>query len=110
MIIRKKEGESDQNNQTDKKYFRELVEVLCILARDQALFEDFLNDLLTPKELKEISKRWQIVKFLELEIPHHEIAKRLRTAVVTVSRGSREMQDSEGGFRRALRKLSHPRP
>ncbi len=92
------------------RYLQELIGVICGLTQDQKLFDEFLYDLLTPKELIEISKRWQIVKLLDQDIPHHEIAKKLHTSVVTVSRGAREMQDPEGGFRRALRKVSHRRP
>ena len=93
------------SGEDNKKYFRELLEMLRALAEDRNLLEAFFEDLLTPKELEEVSKRWQIVKLLDRNVPHHEIAKRLHAAVETVSRGAREMRDAKGGFRRALREL-----
>ena len=51
----------------------------------------FLKGILTPKELKELSVRLQIVKLLKSGLPHHDIARRLKVGVATVTRGSREI-------------------
>ncbi|MDO8521384.1 MAG: Trp family transcriptional regulator [bacterium] len=84
-------------------YKKELVGVLREMAKDQAVFEAFLADLLTPGEYDEIAKRWQIVKQLAKETPHRKIAKDLRVGVATITRGARELLDAEGGFMQALK-------
>lgn len=90
----------------EREGFRaELVQVIVGTAKNKQLLEKFLYDVLTPTEFDEIAARWQIVKLLHAGVPHHEIAKRTHTAVATVTRGSREMKDPQGGFRLALRAL-----
>ncbi len=54
--------------------------------------ENFLQGVLTPKELVEIPHRLQIVKLLKRGVAHHEIAEKLHVGVATVTRGSREIQ------------------
>lgn len=93
-------------NNKDREEFRtELVEVLAGVAKNKQLLAKFLHDVLTPTEFDEIAARWQIVKLLHAGVPHHEIAKLTHTAVATVTRGSREMKDLQGGFRLALRAM-----
>lgn len=53
---------------------------------------DFLNGILTPKELDELTTRLQIVKLIKKGLPHQEIARRLEVGVATVTRGSRELR------------------
>lgn len=90
----------------DREAFRmELISVVAQAAKDKRLLAKFLYDVLTPTEFDEMAARWQIVKLLHAGVPHHEIAKRTHTAVATVTRGSREMKDPQGGFRLALRAL-----
>lgn len=84
-------------------YLDELVEVLGKVARDRKHLKDFLEDLLTPAERRELALRWQIVKLLHRKVPQWHIAQSLKVAVATVTRGSRTLLNAEGGFRRALR-------
>ena len=86
------------------EHFAELIEVIQKAAGDKKLLTEFLLDLLTPTEIREISKRWQIVKMLEQNMPQHKIARKLHVAVATVTRGSREVSNPEGGFRQVIRK------
>ncbi len=90
---------------TKKDCFSELIEVLREIAKDKWLLREFLVDILTPREIEEISNRWQIVKMLKAQIPHHIIARKLHVGVETVTRGSREMSNERGGFRLTLAKL-----
>ena len=86
-----------------RAYKKELIGVLREAAKDQALFEAFLADLLTPVEYDEIARRWQIVKQLNKKTPQRRIAKDLRVGVATITRGARELLDQEGGFMQALK-------
>lgn len=65
---------------------------LLLTIKTKAKMEDFLLGILTPKELKEIPMRLQIVKLLKARMPQQEIAEVLGVGVATVTRGSRELQ------------------
>lgn len=91
------------SNKDREQFRKELVEVLAEAAKDKKVLSKFLTDLLTPTEHDEISARWQIVKLLGKNIPHHQVAKRTHTGVATVNRGAREMKNYQGGFRLMLR-------
>lgn len=65
---------------------------LLLTIKTKAEMEDFLLGILSPKELKEIPMRLQIVKLIKKGIPQQEIAECLGVGVATVTRGSRELQ------------------
>jgi Trp operon repressor len=89
----------------DPKFNTELEELLKIASKDKELLHEFLHDLLSPAEFRELALRWQIVKLLKQKVPHREIARKLHTSIGTVTRGSREMQNPHGGFQKMLKKL-----
>ncbi len=70
---------------------RGLVEILLKINNGDEML-DFLQGILTPKELIEIPNRLAIVKMLKKGISQHDIAGKLHVGVATVTRGSREMQ------------------
>lgn len=88
----------------DEKYIKELVAIFQKISGDRKLLKEFLADLLTPSEYQEIGKRWQIIKLLERGISQRKIAKNLKVSIATVTRGSRELRDNEGGFKKTLEK------
>ena len=55
-----------------------------------------LQELLTPSEVTEISKRLQIFRLLADGVPQREIAKQLGVGIATVTRGSRALKAKEG--------------
>jgi len=81
------------------EYAQELEKLLIKIARHPALFHEFLFDILSPAEYKELSVRWQIVKMLKDGTTHRGIAKKLKVSVATVTRGSRELANKKGGFK-----------
>ena len=87
-----------------QEYIEELITTLGRAAGDRRLLHDFMKDILTPTELKEIALRWQIVRQLHREVPQWDIAKNLRVAVSTVGRGARMLLNPEGGFNRILKR------
>jgi len=89
-----------------ERYTEELLGVIRTIADDKGLLKAFFQDILSPAEYKELGVRWQIVKQLAGGVAQREIAKNLHTAIATVTRGSRELADKEGGFQQTLRKLS----
>lgn len=82
MILNKEE----QNKQLD-----ELINVL-VKMDNRVKMRDFLDGILTPKELVEIPHRLAIIKMLKRGVSQHDIAGKLGVGVATVGRGSRELQ------------------
>ena len=81
-----------------KKEVSEIIHVIAMIAGDERLLREFLIDLLTPAECRDIALRWQIVKMLHQGIQQREIAKNLGVSVATVSRGARALLNPKGGF------------
>lgn len=88
-----------------KEYKKEVIDVIYKISNDKKLLSDFIEDLLTPHEFDNIGVRWQIVKRLAKGEHHQSITEDLHLGVSTVTRGSREMRDREGGFRKAVKLL-----
>lgn len=75
----------------NSKQFNELMSVIQKLKSKKEL-EDFLQGILTPKELIEIPNRLEIVKLIKRGVAHQDIAGKLHVGVATVTRGSREIR------------------
>ena len=86
---------------------KNLIEIIISISKDPVLLDSFLTDLLTPVEYTEIKKRWEIIKMLDRGVNQHEIAKKLGVGIATVTRGSRELHDTNGGFRKVLNKIKN---
>lgn len=81
---------------------RELLEIL-VGIKSEKLMEDFLADLLTPVEVKDVVSRWQVVKLLHQGFTQREVAKKTGVSISKVERGAREMLDKNGGFYKILK-------
>ena len=86
---------------SDHTFISELISAIAKID-DKKLAEDFLRNILTPKELDEIARRLQIVKMLHKGVPQREVAEKLHVSIGTVSRGSRELQYGPPGFLKVL--------
>lgn len=82
----------------DHKYGVELEAVFVKIGKNKTLIHEFLFDILSPAEYKELAVRWQIIKQLKNDVPHRNIAQNLKVSVATVTRGSRELMNKKGGF------------
>lgn len=71
------------------KYKKELREAIGRAAKNDALLDNFLKDILTPAEYREIAKRVQILKLLRQRMTHRDIADMLGVGIGTVVRGLR---------------------
>jgi len=77
---------------TNNIYQQDLLEHL-LTAKDPESMSNILQDLLTPSELSEISKRLQIIRLLKTGMPQRQIAETLGVGIATVTRGSRALKD-----------------
>lgn len=81
-----------------QKTFQTYLAEVVAKINDPRVAADFLANILTPKELEDISLRLQIIKLLKSGLPQREIAKKLRVSIGTVSRGSREIKYGQSKF------------
>lgn len=86
------------------EYKKELVEIFSKIFGDKKLMTEFLTDILTPTEFEALALRWQIVKKLNKGETHRSIAEDLGLGISTVTRGSRELRNKNGGFHLMLKK------
>mgnify|MGYP001585640120 CR=1 FL=1 len=80
----------------NNKQLNEFMETLLRIKSKEEM-QDFLQGIMTPKELLEFPHRLAIIKMLKKGISHHDIAGKLGVGIATVTRGSRELQ--KGRFR-----------
>lgn len=84
----------------------EVLEMIRLASREPKLLELFMKDLLTPRELREIATRWQIVKRLAQNENQRVVAGDLKIGIATVTRGSRMLANLSGGFNLLLEKIA----
>lgn len=85
-------------------YGEEIEILFSKISGNKKLLHDFLFDLLSPSEYKDLAVRLQIIRQLAQGLPHRQIAKNLKVSVATVTRGSRELANKSGGFRQIIDK------
>lgn len=69
----------------------DLIKALLQMDTEEKM-RNFLEGILTPKELEEIPHRLEIIAKLKQGIPQHQIAEEMGIGVATVTRGSKELQ------------------
>ncbi|MBN1799181.1 MAG: transcriptional regulator [Spirochaetales bacterium] len=79
----------------------ELAEVLAGL-NDKKSIADFLKELLTESEMKNISLRWELLKLLEKGISQRSIAKKLGVSLCKITRGSRELKKKDSALKKVM--------
>jgi Trp operon repressor len=95
-----------KNKQKLEEYKKEVIDVFSQIKGDKKLMREALIDFLTPREFEEVALRWQIIKRLSKGDKHRDIAGELKIGISTVTRGSRELRNKNGGFALILKKLS----
>jgi TrpR family trp operon transcriptional repressor len=61
--------------------------------------------LLTPKEITDISSRWEIFKLLSAGVSQRKISEQLGVSLCKITRGSREMKDKDSVLLQMVGKL-----
>ena len=69
-----------------------------LLNKNQQEMLDFLEGILTPKEIESLSMRLQVVEMLKAGLPQRQIADKLGVGIATVTRGSSELK--KGRFKK----------
>jgi TrpR family trp operon transcriptional repressor len=89
----------------DTAFKNELLQAIRRASGNERKLNLLLNVLLTPKELKHIQKRLQILKQLYRKVPQRRIAKNLKVSIAKITRGSREMHDPRSAFAQILKEI-----
>jgi len=81
-----------------------LKELSSILAKinNKALIEEFFISILTRKEIKTISSRWELVKLLNRGMSQRQISKELNISLCKITRGSRELKKKGSPLKKIL--------
>lgn len=96
-------------NPSNRKQHRaeeDLFEALIAL-RDTRELRQFFEDLCTPAELQALVDRWQVVEYLQKELPYRKIHDLTGVSVTTIGRVARCLVDGAGGYRTAIDRISH---
>jgi TrpR-related protein YerC/YecD len=67
----------------------------------------FFKDLCTPAELQALVDRWQVVEYLQQDLPYRKIHDLTGVSVTTIGRVARCLSDGSGGYQAAIDRISH---
>jgi TrpR-related protein YerC/YecD len=96
-------------NESNRKQHRaeeDLFEALLAL-QDTRELRRFFEDLCTPAELQALVDRWQVVEYLQQELPYRKIHDLTGVSVTTIGRVARCLSDGSGGYQTAIERISH---
>jgi TrpR family transcriptional regulator, trp operon repressor len=81
-----------------------LDELSLVLSKQESpeIIEKFLESILTPREIADISKRWELVKLLDQGKTHRKIASELKISLCKITRGSKELQKNNSVFKKMI--------
>jgi len=88
-----------------KEWHNELIALFKKMKSANEL-DEFLKDLLTENEYREMIIRIQIVKMLAQGKTHRYISRSLGVGVATVERGVKELDDPHGSFSKIFKKTA----
>lgn len=86
-----------QQQAAEDKLFAALISL-----RNVEECRSFLKDLCTPAELQALVDRWQVVEYLQQELPYRKIHDLTGVSVTTIGRVARFLADGFGGYRTAI--------
>ena len=93
-------GDNDMKN-VEIKGFDLLIEALLSLESAEECAE-FLEDVMTPKEMGDISQRILVAKMLSEQAVYSKIVEETGASTATISRVNRSYNYGTGGYRKIL--------
>ena len=93
---------------TDSYPTQDMQNLFAAIAtlKTPAELSHFFRDLMTIKELEDISQRWQIVLLLNKKLPYLDIAKQVGVSTTTVTRVALWLNHGQDGYKTALSRLT----
>ncbi len=75
----------------------------ALAAEDDPRFvEEFLKSLFTEAEIREMGKRWALVRLLDEGYSQRKIAQQLGLSLCKITRGSKELKKENSSFQRMV--------
>jgi TrpR family trp operon transcriptional repressor len=71
--------------------------------RNPSLMGRFLEVLLTPREIDNLVKRWELIRRLDRGMSQRAIAKELNLSLCKITRGSRELKKKGSPLKKVLK-------
>ena len=96
-------------NESERKQKRAEDALFSALAtlEDTRELRCFFEDLCTPAELQALVDRWQVVEYLQKDLPYRKIHDLTGVSVTTIGRVARCLTDGAGGYQTAIDRSSH---
>ncbi len=99
-----RQDSEDQQMDSENALFRAVISLKNV---DEC--RSFFKDLCTPAELQALVDRWQVVRYLEQDLPYRQIHDITGVSVTTIGRVARFLSDGFGGYETAAKRtLRHP--
>ena len=89
----------------DNKEADKLLDVILALGTKSEA-KKFLRDLMTGKEILDMSLRWKVACMLHNEIPYSKIEEKTGLSSATIARISKWLHEGDGGYRIMLKKMN----
>jgi TrpR-related protein YerC/YecD len=96
-------------NESNRKQHRAEEDLFVALLglKNTREVRNFFDDLCTPAELQAMVDRWQVVEYLQKELPYRKIHDLTGVSVTTIGRVARCLTDGSGGYKTAIDRISH---
>lgn len=91
----------------DKKAQEVFKAILLLKTPDEC--HRFFRDLMTLKEIRDISERWEVAQLLDKGLSYREISEKTGMSTTTVGRIAHWIDYGEGGYRLVLDKMKKKR-
>lgn len=93
------------NHKLDPKALAAVAGVLASIT-SPAEMSRFLEELLTPGEVRDITLRWKLLELLSHGVPQRKIAEDLQISLCKITRGSRILKQKGAVTAQVLGKLA----
>ncbi|MCQ2529911.1 MAG: YerC/YecD family TrpR-related protein [Lachnospiraceae bacterium] len=84
---------------------KELFQAILSLQNEEECF-NFFEDVCTTNEILSFAQRFQVAKLLTQKFTYQEIAEKSGASTATISRVKRSIDDGNGGYEMAFKRLS----
>jgi len=93
-----------KRNESERQHTRAENELFAAIASVENVAEcrNLLRDLCTPAELQALVDRWQVVKYLQKDLPYRKIRDLTGVSVTTIGRVARFLSEGFGGYQTAM--------
>lgn len=82
----------------------ELIEIFAKTA-DKKQMRKLFEEILTKSELKDVEKRWYLLKELYKGVPQRKIAKDMEISLCKITRGSRVLKQDDSELKKHLQEM-----